>query len=182
MSDAMRMPDTFTEKRNLNVIVETPKGSSFKYDYDPKLEGFKIKKSLPQGMHFPFSFGFLPATLGDDGDPLDIIILSEYPLEMGSIAVVALVGVLEAEQTEKDENKPIRNDRLVGCLVDEDDDAEAMFANVSKLPEAFKWHVEAFFKQYDKLTGKTFKPLGWHGPNHANTLVEIGVEKASKKE
>ena len=63
--------------QTLTAIVETPKGSAQKYDYDPKNKWFKLKKIMPAGMVFPFDFGFIPDTKGEDGDPLDIIIISE---------------------------------------------------------------------------------------------------------
>lgn len=174
------MPPTFNDNHTLNVVVETPKFSPFKYNYDRTLKAFKIKKSLPQGMHFPFNFGFIPGTLGEDGDPLDIIILSESPLAMGCVAMMKLIGVLEAEQIEKDDPATERNDRLIGCLVNEEDDAEAAFSHVSELPRVLKEHIEAFFIQYDQLAGKEFKPLGWYGPNHAKSLLESGIENGKK--
>ncbi len=178
-SITIRVPETYSRKGCLNVVIETPKFSNFKYDYDPKRKIFKVKKSLPQGMHFPFNFGFIPGTLGEDGDPLDILVLSENALGIGVVGLVALTGVMEAEQIEKGETKPIRNDRFLGCLVDEDDDAESMFSSVAELPPMLKSHIEAFFVNFDLLSGKTFKPIAWHGPNHAKTLLEIGIEKGA---
>jgi inorganic pyrophosphatase len=65
---------------DLNVIIETPKGSRFKYVYTPKSGLFRVKRALPPGMVFPFNYGFIPSTRGADGDPLDIIIHDE-PLQ-----------------------------------------------------------------------------------------------------
>ncbi len=87
------MPSPYNENDTLNAVIETPKFSNSKYDYDPKLKAFKIKKSLPQGMHFPFNFGFIPGTLGEDGDPLDIIILSESPLVVGGQGMLFTIFV-----------------------------------------------------------------------------------------
>jgi inorganic pyrophosphatase len=61
---------------HLNVVVETPQGSRNKYEYDPKLRVFKISCLLPACAVFPFDFGFIPSTLGDDGDPLDVLVLN----------------------------------------------------------------------------------------------------------
>jgi len=174
------MPDTYFEKAIINAIVETPKDSHYKYNYDPKLKAFVIKKSLPQGMHFPFSFGFIPGTLGQDGDPLDILILAEYPLAVGTLARVKLIGALEAEQVEHDASSNERNDRLIGYLVNEEDDPDAMYDSASSLPEMLQEHIAAFFVQLASLSRKTFKPLGWCGPNHARTLLEKGIEAAKE--
>ena len=177
----MHLPESFDERGRLQAVVETPKGSHFKYDYDSEKRVFVIKKSLPKGMEFPENFGFIPKTLGEDGDPLDIIILSDYPLEMGSVALVVLLGVLEAEQVEVGASRPIRNDRLVGYLINEDDETEAFFHSVAELPQPLKNHLELFFVHFAEAQRKVFKPLHWYGPNHAKTLVEMGMSAAQSK-
>lgn len=63
---------------SIEIVVETPKGSAQKYDYDPKSRFFKMSKILPSGMVFPYDFGFVPDTKGEDGDPLDMIVISEF--------------------------------------------------------------------------------------------------------
>ena len=63
--------------QTITAIVETPKDSNAKYNYDAQYNGFKLKKLLPAGMVFPFDFGFIPGTKGEDGDALDIVIISE---------------------------------------------------------------------------------------------------------
>ncbi|MGN6353764.1 MAG: inorganic diphosphatase [Parafilimonas sp.] len=69
----------------ITAIVETPRGSNAKYNYDEQHSGFKLKKLLPAGMVFPFDFGFIPSTKGGDGDPLDVIIISEIKSFPGCI-------------------------------------------------------------------------------------------------
>ena len=70
--------DTYDQETgHLNIIIETPQGSRNKYAYDPKQRVFKVKCLLPKGMAFPYDFGFIPSTLGDDGDPLDVLVLME---------------------------------------------------------------------------------------------------------
>lgn len=93
------------------VVVETPKGSTAKYTYDPELEALELSGVLPTGMSFPLDFGFVPATLADDGDPLDILVVADAPSAPGCVVHVRLVGVIEAEQTEH--GKTVRNDRLI---------------------------------------------------------------------
>ena len=85
----------------LNVVIETPKGSRFKYVYTPKTGLFRVKRVLPPGMVFPFNFGFIPCTRGADGDPLDIIIVHDEPMFPGCQIMARLLGVVKAEQTEK---------------------------------------------------------------------------------
>ena len=73
-----------------------------------------MSKVLPLGASFPFDFGFIPSTKGEDGDPLDVLVLTEEPAFVGCVLPALLIGVLEAEQTEKGET--VRNDRLVAVI------------------------------------------------------------------
>jgi hypothetical protein len=71
---------TFDPKGDLRVVIETPKGSRNKYDYDPECDCLDLATVLPEGMSFPFDFGFVPSTLGEDGDPLDVLVLMDAPV------------------------------------------------------------------------------------------------------
>src|ERR1700743_1350286 len=99
---------------NIDVVIETPKGSAQKYDYVPKTPFFKLSKILPSGMVFPYDFGFIPKTKGEDGDPLDVIVISEFNSFPGVIIKCRIIGGIKAEQsTDKDKKKMIRNDRFL---------------------------------------------------------------------
>src|SRR4051812_16032600 len=92
----------FGKKSDLiNVILETPKGSRNKYAFDVGLGIFKLKKSLPAGAVFPFDFGFIPSTVGEDGDPLDVLMLMDEPAFPGCLVEGRLLGVMEVTQTKK---------------------------------------------------------------------------------
>ena len=95
----------------MKVIIETPKGSRNKFKYDPDLRMFKLSKVLPEGMVFPYDFGFVPSTKGEDGDPVDVLVLMDEPTFPGCLLECRLVGVLEAEQEE--EKKKKQNPRLI---------------------------------------------------------------------
>src|ERR1700759_4396173 len=82
------------------AIIETPKGCRNKFDYDPDSGLFRLGGLLPEGMMFPFDFGFLPSTLGEDGDPLDILVLMDAPAHVGCLIEVRLIGVISAKQIE----------------------------------------------------------------------------------
>src|SRR5882724_761988 len=83
---------------SIDVVIETPKGSAQKYDYDPSTHFFKLKKILPSGMMFPYDFGFIPGTRGEDGDPLDIIVISEFQSFPGCKMKCRVIGGIKAEQ------------------------------------------------------------------------------------
>ena len=124
----------------LQVIIETPKGSRNKYSFDPDQKIFSLKKVLPAGMAFPYDFGFLPRTLADDGDPIDVLLLMDEPAFPGCLISARLIGVIRGEQI--DGKKRIRNDRLVAIA-----EANHMYANVKKLedlPRQFVKELEDF--------------------------------------
>src|SRR5882757_8623203 len=94
MADLSTLPHQLdAKKRTCRAIIETPKGCRNKFDYDPDSELFKLGGLLPEGMMFPFDFGFIPSTLGDDGDPLDILVLMDAPAHVGCLIEVIQPGM-----------------------------------------------------------------------------------------
>src|SRR5579871_886985 len=110
LADPSRL-EPVLKKGLLQVIVETPKGSRNKFSFDPEQEIFALKKVLPAGMTFPYDFGFLPRTLADDGDPIDVLLLMDEPAFPGIAVRARLLGVIQGEQVEG--KKKTRNDRLL---------------------------------------------------------------------
>ena len=89
---------TFDKHDDLRVVVETPKGSRAKYAYEAACDCFVLKTVMPSGMSFLHDFGFIPSTLGEDGDPLDILVLMDFAVVPGCVLTARLIGVIEAEQ------------------------------------------------------------------------------------
>jgi inorganic pyrophosphatase len=141
----------------ITAVIETPRGCNHKYDYEPKVKAFKLKKILPAGLVFPYDFGFIPNTEGDDGDPLDIIVLSEITGFPGCIMECRIIGGFEAEQTEKN-GKSMRNDRFLGVL--EISEVYKNIHEIDHLPEGIMSQIENFFVNYNKQARKEFKILG----------------------
>lgn len=109
----MILPDTFVKNtRLINVVVETPSGSNIKYKYEVEHGYFKLHKFMPMGMIFPFDFGFIPHTKASDGDPLDALVLCDFPAAIGCVVECRLIGVMMAKQKEKS-TEYFRNDRLI---------------------------------------------------------------------
>src|SRR5688500_9337596 len=109
---SMKLPPTFTKSdKRINVVIETPKGSRNKFVYDPENDYFKLKKTLPFGTVFPFDFGFVPGTKGEDEQPIDVVLLMDFPTFPGCVVECRCLGVVLAEQKEK--LKTIRNDRII---------------------------------------------------------------------
>src|SRR5580700_9561806 len=126
--DPTRLEPVLKKDGLLQVIVETPKGSRNKFSFDTKQEIFALKKVLPAGMVFPYDFGFLPRTLADDGDPIDVLVLMDEPAFPGCALMARLIGVIEGEQTDKQQT--VRNDRLVAVA-----DTAHMWANVKSIKD-----------------------------------------------
>lgn len=164
------------ETGDLNLIVETPKGSRNKYAFDEKTGLFKLKGVLPLGASFPFDFGFVPNTLGGDGDPLDVLILMDDAGFPGCLAPARLIGVIEAEQTE--DGKTERNDRLIAVAANSR--AHKNIKSINDLSEVLVGEIEYFFVSYNRAKGKEFRPLGRFGAVKAKRLVEAG-EKLYRK-
>jgi len=156
----------------LRVIIETPQGSRNKYDYDEELDLFKLGGVLPAGAVFPFDFGFVPSTTGGDGDPLDVLVLMDEPAFAGCLVEARLVGVIEAEQTERD-GETTRNDRLIAVA----DDARNHRAvrSLEELGENLLDEIEHFFVSYNEIKGKKFAPLGRFGQERARKVIEEGA-------
>ncbi len=175
MSNLMRL-GAFTDEGLVHVIIETPKGSHNKFDYEPKKRLFSLHKVLPPGSVFPYDFGFIPSTLADDGDPVDVLLLMEEPAFPGCLVESKLVGVIEAEQTEDGQTE--RNDRLIAVAPQGHTYAEVR--SLTDLPSQLLDGIEHFFVSYNELSGKRFKPLARHGPERARHLVIEGERKARK--
>src|ERR1700744_5907820 len=116
MGDLTTLASQLDPKKFLcRAIIETPKGSRNKFDYDPESNLFMLGGLLPEGMMFPFDFGFIPATRGDDGDPVDIMVFMDAPAHTGCLIDVRILGIIEAEQTEDGETES--NNRLLGAAI-----------------------------------------------------------------
>ncbi|WP_162499750.1 inorganic diphosphatase [Mucilaginibacter terrigena] len=140
----------------ITIIVETPKGSGHKYDYEPKLKAFKLNKVLPAGMVFPFDFGFIPDTKGGDGDPLDVVVISEIATFSGCCIDCRIIGAIKVNQTERD-GSTMRNDRFLAVPT-----VSQLFSEVNtmlQLPEAIINQLESFFKNYNEQAGKKFEVI-----------------------
>ena len=155
--------------RHLNVVIETPKDQPNKLTYDPKAGTMRLSKVLPLGMVFPFDFGFVPSTLGDDGDPVDVLVLMDAPAPAGCLVAARLVGVLRCTQRE-DGEEPIENDRFLA--VAEEASTYRDIRDIRDLNGPLLDQIEAFFIQYNALAGRQFKVHRRQGAKAAKRAVE----------
>jgi inorganic pyrophosphatase len=178
MDDLTKLPNSLDpNKRVCTAIIETPRGSRNKFDYDPDSNLFKLGGLLPEGMMFPFDFGFIPSTLGDDGDPLDIMVLMDAPAHVGCLMEVRVIGVIEAKQTE--DGKTETNDRLLGVALHSYD--HEGLDNIDDVSKTLLAQVEAFFVSYNKQRGKKFLVTGTGGPKKAIGYLKAGIKAHKAK-
>jgi inorganic pyrophosphatase len=166
--DPVRLPNQLDERAmTCRAIVECPPGSRSKFDYDPESGLFELAGVLPAGMAFPLAFGFVPSTLAEDGDPVDVLILADEPLPVGCLLTARLLGVIEAEQTE--DGKTARNDRLVAKVAQSHSYAD--INSLDQLGKAFLEDLKRFFITYNDLKGQQFEVVGVGNPHRARELV-----------
>ena len=163
------------DEGQLRAVIEAPRGSANKLKFDPRLEVFVLHNVLPLGAVFPFDFGFIPGTLGGDGDPLDVLVLMDEPAAPGVVVPCHLIGVIEAVQRKiKDTRgtRPTRNDRLVAVAVNAHRHANCRVlrdVGTQALDE-----IERFFVFYNAQKGVRFTPTGRAGAVAARRLVAAG--------
>ncbi|MET3885877.1 inorganic pyrophosphatase [Chitinophagaceae bacterium OAS944] len=149
----------------MDIIIETPKGSRQKYTYEKESKLFRLKKVLAPGLVFPYDFGFIPGTKGEDGDPLDILVISEYHGFPGCIMDVRIAGCLQATQTAG--KHTYRNDRYIGIL--EQSSVFENIATLSDLPDTLIDSIKLFFSTYLQAEGKLVQ---WETDLNARQAVE----------
>lgn len=173
LADPSRLqPFNADDKGLLRVVIETPKGSRNKFAFDVKERAFHLKTVLPSGMAFPYDFGFVPRTVGGDGDPLDVLVLMDEPDFPGCVLSCRPIGVIEGEQVEK--GKKERNDRIIAV-----EQAARTWADIKKvndLGERFLQELQEFLVDYHRLSNREYRVLGVKGPNRARKLVKAGIK------
>jgi inorganic pyrophosphatase len=177
LADPSRLPSVDQDDESIvQVVIETPKGSRNKYAFDPEQRVFELKKVLPAGMAFPYDFGFVPRTLADDGDPVDVLVLMDEPAFPGCVLKCRLIGVIEGEQGDK--KKKERNDRVVA--VEKDNHSWADIKVIDDLGKQFRRELEDFFVNYHELSGEQYRVIDVRGPKQARKCIENGIRAARR--
>jgi len=156
----------------LNVVVETPRGSTIKVKFDPASGLMMLSRPLPSGLSYPFDWGFVAGTRAADGDPLDALVLwdcSSYP---GLLVPSRPLAALAVEQSAPDGVRQ-RNDRLI-VIPGKSPRLDAL-KSLEDIPARLRAELEQFFKAAVAFEGKQVKLLGWQGPEEARRLVESSV-------
>jgi inorganic pyrophosphatase len=145
------------------MIVEIPKGSVNKYEYDGSTGLFRLDRSLYSPVHYPGDYGFIPGTLAEDGDPLDVLVMVSEPSFTGCLIEVRPIGILNMVDKDEHDEKviavPTHNPRYTQIHT-----MDQVFPHVRR-------ELEHFFLIYKELEGKTTTTQGWGGPREARRCI-----------
>ncbi len=162
----------------INAIVEIPKDSKIKYELDKTTGLLKVDRFLYSAVHYPGDYGFVPRTLWDDNDPLDIIILTGRPLYPMTLAKVRVIGVLRMIDSDE------KDDKIVAVY--DEDPRYKEYQDIKDVPEHIIEELKHFFETYKHLQGKQCKILEVLGKEDAlkdvGRAVEMYEEKYGKKD
>ena len=160
--------------REVNVIVEVPVGGEpIKYEMDKAAGALVVDRFLHTPMRYPGNYGFVPHTLSDDGDPIDVLVANTRPISPGAVINVRPIGVLKMEDDGGGDEKIIAvpSPKLTKRYVN--------VHRCSDLPEITLEQIQHFFEHYKDLEkGKWVKLLGWGEPEEAQRLIMEAVERA----
>lgn len=159
----------------LNVIVEIPKGSNIKYEVDKDSGFLLVDRKLFTAMFYPCNYGFIPSTLEDDGDPVDVLVLGEFSLVPLSVIRVRAVGVLNTEDEEGVDSK------IIAVPIDKIDPGFTSIKDVNDIPQNIKNQIEHFFQHYKELEGgKYVKISGWGNKQMADKKITDAISRFSQ--
>jgi inorganic pyrophosphatase len=164
MSNYLTLPIGENSPAEVNAIIEIPRGQTSKYEYDKKLHVFRLDRNLYSPVHYPGDYGFIPSTLSDDGDALDVLVLVDAPSFPGCLMTVRPIGFLEMVDQGKGDEKIL----AVGTnnpIYHEVHDYGELYPHLLR-------EIEHFFDVYKELESKTTKIVGWHDAARAREVVE----------
>lgn len=159
----------------INAIIEIPFGSNMKYEVDKDSGALVADRIMHSAMFYPANYGFVPNTLADDGDPADVLILTEYPLVAGCVVKCRLIGVLVME----DESG--QDEKLLAVPVSKVDPTYENIKSYTDLPKHTLDRLKNFFETYKMLEpNKWVKVKDYQGKEVATELLTKAIEKAKK--
>lgn len=160
----------------VNVLIENPANAlPVKYELDKESGALFVDRFLATPMHYPLNYGFVPNTLSGDGDPIDVLVLSEYPVTYGAVLPCKPIGVLLMEDEKGEDEK------ILAVPSDKMNSEYSKFNEITELPEITLKKVEHFFEHYKDLEkGKWVKVSGYKDSKEAKNKIMEAVERAKK--
>jgi inorganic pyrophosphatase len=155
-------------ERVFPVVVEIPKGSKIKYEFDKETGLLRVDRILYSAVHYPANYGFLPQTFCDDGDPLDALVLGQEPVVPACVLRARAIGVLGM----RDEKG--QDDKIIAVHVD--DPEYAYYRDVAELPPHRMREVERFFADYKTLEQKEVRVDRIQGHQEAERAIREAID------
>lgn len=149
--------------RVINVIIEVPKGSRNKYEYDTKTGSIQLNRVLYSSIHYPGDYGLIPQTLAEDGDPLDVLVMVGEPSFPGCIIQARPIGLFRMLDGEEPDHKVL--------AVPASDPLYRDYKEIAHIPQHFLNEVAHFFTVYKDLEGVRVQPLGWEESKSARECI-----------
>lgn len=170
--DVKKIPTGKNPPEEVNVFVEIPKDGNIKYELNKETGVIFVDRFLYTAMQYPFNYGFVPNTLSPDGDPLDVLVLSDQKVLPGTVIPSRVIGVLEMEDEEGLDAK------VLAVPSKKVDPLYGVFEDITDVPEAIKNKVKHFFENYKTLEpGKWIKVKDWKGKKDALEEVRKALTK-----
>ena len=155
----------------LNAVIEIPYGSNIKYEIDKDSGAVVVDRVLYSAVFYPANYGFVPNTLADDGDPADILVLNDYPLQAGSVIPCRLIGVLVMEA------EAGMDEKLLAVPVSKIDPKYADINSFTDLPKITQDRIKNFFETYKLLEpGKWVKVKGFEDAKKAEEILNKAIK------
>ena len=145
----------------VHAVVEIPKGSSTKYEYNPDIDAFMLDRCLMSAMVYPASYGFIPGTLAADGDALDILVYNAMPIDRGTVVPCTVIGCLHMVDDDEADYK------VIGCPTSH----VKQYKSLEDIDPLFLDVTENFFKRYKEIEGKDVSIGGWLKRNHTYEII-----------
>jgi len=148
----------------IDVTIEIPKGSRNKYELDKDSGKLRLDRVLKSSVAYPFDYGFLEGTLYEDGDPLDVMVISRFPTIPGCIVPARPIAVFKMNDSGEADEKVI--------AVSDGDSEYDNWQDLSDIPQATRDEIEEFFKTYKNLEKKKYvEAKGWEGKEFAEKII-----------
>ncbi len=155
----------------VNALIEIPYGSNIKYELDKDSGAILVDRVLYSAMFYPANYGFVPNTLADDGDPIDILVLNEYPVQAGAVIKCRLIGVLIME------DEAGMDEKLLAVPVSKIDPRYDDIKSWKDLPQATLNKIKNFFETYKMLEpNKWVKLKDFKDADEAEALLETAIK------
>lgn len=167
-----RLPARTKDGKGLHVVVESPRGSHLKLKYEPELGAFTLSRPLPEGLSYPYDWGFIPGTRAADGDPLDALVYWNCTSVTGLVLPCRPIGVVKLEQ-DGARGRRERNDRLI--LVPLKSARLDAIDHHRQISRRRREEIAHFFVSAVYFENKNPRVLGWSGPETARRLFESCV-------